>query len=99
VSQVAIVTWSLAGASTRAGDVVIIEEDEGKRVRVRHAQTGHVSRLLAGNLVRLPDGIGPQDARVVELAPQMRGLLSDCSYETEANELGVALVAEVFGLA
>ena len=74
-----------------------VEEEDGKRARIRHAASGHVGRVLLDHLVMLPRGVEPNDRRVVELAPQMRALLNECEHLAEARELSQALVNDVFG--
>lgn len=95
--QVAIIAWSPTGASLRAGDVLIVEELDGERARVRHAESGHVGRVRLDHLVLLPEGVEPTDRRLRELMPQLRTLLDDCEHLAEARELSHALVHDVFG--
>lgn len=99
MTQVAIIAWSPSGASSKAGDVVFIDEADEKRARTRHVDTGHLARILLEHLVMLPEGVEPNDRRVRELLPPMRALLAECEHPAEARELGHALINDVFGSA
>jgi len=96
VTQAAIIAWTSGGASNKVGDVVFIEEADEKRARTRHADTGHVGRILLDHLVKLPQGVEPNDARVLALLDPMRQLLAECEKPSEAQELGLALLNDAF---